>query len=411
MSETFVYHLCRAEDWAAAEVAGVYAGSDQDRRDGFLHFSSAAQIRESARRHRAGEAGLLLLTVAAAPLGAALRWEASRGGALFPHLHGVLPTSAVLSAQPLPLDKTGEHLFPLLRDDPATEIALLPGIAGLAAHYQGFILDLWGVLHDGRAPLPGVLECLERLRAAGKRILVLSNAPRRAHLVEARVGEIGIPRHLYDHLMSSGEETWQHLSRRDDPFYRSLGRVCYHIGPPRDDNMLADLGLRRVEDIEQADFILNTGPWGWEATAAGYEPLLQRARARELPMVCANPDLVVMHMGRRAICAGTLAERYEAMGGRVRWHGKPRPEIYRHCFELLQVGDRRRILAVGDSLRTDIAGAAAVGIDSLWILGGIHGEELGAAPGSNAALDQARLSAAIAADGHRPGWAMPHLIW
>jgi len=411
MTETHIYHLCRTEDWVAAERAGSYRGSTRDRRDGFLHFSTVAQIRESARKHRGGERGLLLLTVDTATLGAALRWESSRGGSLFPHLYGDLPLVAVRSVQPLPLDAAGQHVFPVLRDDPKAEIAVLPGIAEVASHYQGLILDLWGVLHDGRAPMPGVIDCLERLKAAGKRTVVLSNAPRRAHLVELRVSEIGIPRHLYDHLMSSGEETWQHLSRRDDPFYRALGGVCYHIGPSRDDNMLADLGLSRVEDVDQAEFILNTGPSGWEATAAGYESLLLRARARDLPMVCANPDLVVMHMGRRAICAGTIAERYEAMGGRVRWHGKPFPEVYRHCFDLMGIDDRRRILAIGDSLRTDIAGASAVGLDSVWILGGIHGEELGAAPGSAVAPNQVRLSEAVIASGHRPSWAMPHLAW
>jgi len=410
MTQILIYHLCRAEDWTAAEAAGAYPGSSQDRRDGFIHFSTAAHLRESARKHRTGEPGLLLLTADADALGSSLRWEAARGGVLFPHLYGDLPCAAVLRTQPLPLDARGQHVFPLLNDDPTAEIAVLPGVAALMEHYQGLILDLWGVLHDGRAPMPGVIDCLRRLKAAGKRIVVLSNAPRRAQLVEARVSEIGIPRDLYDHLMSSGEETWQHLRHRDDAFYRALGRVCYHIGPPRDDNMLADLGLTRVEDVDRAEFILNTGPWGWEETPEGYEPLLQRARARDLPMVCANPDLVVIHSGRRAICAGTLAERYETLGGRVRWHGKPLPEIYRHCFELLGIGDRRRILAIGDSLRTDIAGAAAVGIDSVWILGGIHGEELGAAPGKIPS-DAALLSRAILANGPRPSWAMPHLMW
>lgn len=287
--------------------------------------------------------------------------------------------------------------------------SLLAGIGEIAARYDGYILDLWGVLHDGSAPFPGVLDCLTRLKQAGKRLVILSNAPRRAHLVEQRVAEIGIPRALYDHLMCSGEETWQHLKRRDDPFYAALGRVCYHIGPPRDDNMMADLGLRRVEDVAEADFILNTGPWGWDQTAEKYESILQGGRARNLPMVCANPDLVVMVSGRRAICAGALAQRYEALGGRVRWHGKPFPAIYATCFDLMGIADKSRILAVGDSLRTDIAGAAAAGIASVLIIGGIHGEELGAAPGQ--LPDPARLEEALAASGQRPTYAMAHLTW
>jgi len=290
-----------------------------------------------------------------------------------------------------------------------SEIPFLSGLREIAERFDGYILDLWGVLHDGQAPFPGVIDCLTRLKAQGKRLVILSNAPRRAHLVEERVAEIGIPRPLYDHLLSSGEEVWQHLSQRDDPFYKALGRVCYHIGPPRDDNMLAHLGLRRVEDVAEAEFILNTGPWGWNETVENYEAVLQGGRARDLPMVCANPDLVVMHRGSRVICAGALAQRYEAIGGRVRWHGKPFPSVYETCFGLLGVDDHRRILAVGDSLRTDIAGANGVGIASLLIIGGIHGEELGAPPGQ--LPDRGRLAAAVAESGHHPDYAIAHLVW
>jgi len=289
------------------------------------------------------------------------------------------------------------------------EIHFLSGLREVADRYDGYILDLWGVLHDGQAPFPGVLDCLTRLKTGGKRLVILSNAPRRAHLVKERVDEIGIPRTLYDHLLSSGEEVWQHLKRRDDPFYAALGRVCYHIGPPRDDNMLADLGLKRVEDVAAAEFILNTGPWGWNETVTNYEAVLQGGRARDLPMVCANPDLVVMHRGSRVICAGALAQRYEAIGGRVRWHGKPFASIYETCFDLLGVADRQRILAVGDSLRTDIAGANGVRIASLLILGGIHGEELGVSPG--VLPDPGRLEAAVSGRSHRPTYAMAHLTW
>ena len=291
----------------------------------------------------------------------------------------------------------------------STEIPVLAGIGEIADRYDGYILDLWGVLHDGHAPFPGVIDCLTRLKSSGKHLVILSNAPRRAHLVEERVAEIGIPRTLYDHLLSSGEEVWQHLKRRDDPFYAALGSVCYHIGPPRDDNMLSDLGLRRVEDVAKAEFILNTGPWGWDQSVANYEAALQGGRARDLPMVCANPDLVVMHRGSRVICAGALAQRYEEIGGRVRWHGKPFPSVYDTCFGLLGIANRQRILAVGDSLRTDIAGANGVGIASLLILGGIHGEELGVSPGM--LPDPARLAKAAAQSGHRPSYAMAHLTW
>ena len=287
-------------------------------------------------------------------------------------------------------------------------LRLLTGLAEIAGDYDGFILDLWGVLHDGNAPLPGVAEALGRLKRDGKRLAILSNAPRRAHLVEARINEIGIVRGLYDHVHSSGEETWQHLRRRDDSFYAALGRRCYHLGPPRDDNMLEDVGLERIGDIGAADFILNTGPSGWDETVEQYEQLLHAALARGLPMVCANPDLVVVSMGRRAICAGAVAQRYEALGGSVRWHGKPFRPVYETCFAALGIADKRRILAVGDSLRTDIAGANGAGIASLLVTGGIHAEEFGLVGGQP---DLDRLIEAVAASGHRPDAVIAHFRW
>jgi HAD superfamily hydrolase (TIGR01459 family) len=286
---------------------------------------------------------------------------------------------------------------------------ILTGLSEIAPCYDGFILDLWGVLHDGDAPLPGVLDALARLRDLGKRITILSNAPRRAALVAQRMTEIGITPDLYDHVHSSGEEAWQHLARRDDPFYRALGTICYHIGPARDDNMLAGIGIRRVADVGEAEFILNTGPGHWEETVADYEPLLTAARARDLPMVCANPDLVVVHQGHRALCAGALAQRYEALGGQVRWHGKPFPSVYATCFALLGIAERARILAVGDSLRTDIAGANAAGIDSLLVAAGIHSEEFGLA--EDEVPDPLRIAAAIRASGHTPSAAIARFRW
>lgn len=283
------------------------------------------------------------------------------------------------------------------------------GLRELASDYDGFILDLWGVLHDGFTPFPGVLDCLERLIAAGKRIVILSNAPRRARDVTQRMTEIGIRPGLYHHVMSSGEETWQHLAKRDDPFYASLGRACFHIGPRRDDGLLEELALQRVAEVGEAEFILNTGPWGWEENAALYESALQGGSKRDLPMICANPDLVVRHGDRLAICAGTLAQRYEALGGRVRWHGKPFASVYHTCFGLLEVPDKSRILAVGDSLRTDIAGASGVSIDSVLIAGGIHAEEFGL--GASAVPDAGRLAAAITESGHTPNFVMLRFAW
>ena len=291
----------------------------------------------------------------------------------------------------------------------ACDIRLLRGLGEVADRYDGFILDVWGVLHDGVKPFAGVIDALHRLQAAGKRTVVLSNAPRRAGPVAERLAAIGIPAGLYDHIHTSGEETWQHLKRRDDPFHAALGRSCYLIAPPRDDAVLDGLDLTRVEDMAAAEFVFNTGPWGWDEDVARYEEMLGHARRRNLPMVCANPDLVVHHQGRRAICAGAIAQRYEAMGGTVRWHGKPFAAIYDTALGLLGIADRRRILALGDSLRTDIAGANGVGLDSVVIASGIHHHEFGAPAG--ALPSEAALATAVAAAGIAPKAAMAALRW
>jgi len=288
-------------------------------------------------------------------------------------------------------------------------VPLIQGIAALAPRYDGFILDLWGVVHDGVAPLPGALECLDALKAAGKRIALLSNAPRRSDDVVERITRIGVPAGLYHHVMSSGEEAWQHLHRRDDPFYATLGRRCLHIGSERDMLIREGLELEFVDTAEQAEFILNTGPAGWEDRIADYAPLLRRALARALPMVCANPDLVVMHGNRLALCAGALAQWYEEAGGHVRWHGKPFRSVYDTCIELLGIADRTRVLAVGDSLRTDIAGAASASLDSVLIADGIHAEEFGTI--GNQPPDLECIAAALQSGSYSPVGVARSFCW
>jgi HAD superfamily hydrolase (TIGR01459 family) len=286
-------------------------------------------------------------------------------------------------------------------------LPVIDGMRALAPRYDGFILDLWGVVHDGTAPFPGVLDCMERLIAGGKRLVLLSNAPRRSDDVVRRIERIGVPAELYHGVMSSGEEAWLHLAHRDDPFYASLGRHCLQIGSERDLEMREGLDLDFVATPEEADFILNTGPTEWEDTIEDYAPLLDAAQAMGLPMVCANPDLVVIHNGKPALCAGALAEHYEAIGGRVRWHGKPYPSVYDSCLKLLAIADRRRILAIGDSLRTDIAGAKGAGIDSLLIAGGVHATEFMRDGG----LDREKIAAAVAESSTHPIGVAARFVW
>lgn len=286
---------------------------------------------------------------------------------------------------------------------------LADGISAFAPAYDAFILDLWGVLHDGVRAYPEAVDCMQRLRRAGKTLLVLSNAPRQTAEVARTMNELGLPPGLYHHLVSSGEDAWRHLRDRPAPWYRGLGRRMYHLGPARDRGMRAGLGVTAVDDVESADFILNTGPGEGQATLAAAEPLLRRAAGRGLPMVCANPDLVVMRGGAMELCAGSLARRYEELGGEVRYHGKPYRAIYDACFRRLGDPDPARVLAVGDSLRTDIAGARAAGIASVLVTGGIHGGELNVGMGE--VPDARELAALCAREGQCPTAAMAAFRW
>jgi HAD superfamily hydrolase (TIGR01459 family) len=288
-------------------------------------------------------------------------------------------------------------------------VQIIGGLRELAPHYDGFILDLWGVIHDGVAPMPGAVDCLRSLVEGDKQIILLSNAPRRADDVIRRITSIGVPIGLYHHVMSSGEEAWQHLRRRDDPFYAALGRRCLHIGSERDIEIREGLDLEFVDTAEEAEFVLNTGPAGWDDRLEDYEPFLQLALDRNLPMICANPDIVVMHGSRLALCAGALAKWYDEAGGRVRWHGKPFRSVYDTCVRLLGIDDCSRILAVGDSLRTDIAGAAGARIDSLLIADGIHAEEFGTV--GDRAPDLERIEAILRAGAYNPVGVARRFTW
>jgi HAD superfamily hydrolase (TIGR01459 family) len=289
-------------------------------------------------------------------------------------------------------------------------IPFYPGIAPFAARYDGFVLDLWGVIHDGISPYPGVADTLGRLRRLQKRVILLSNAPRRsAEIVSAMAKKMGIGPELYDEPISSGEAAYWALRRRDEPFFANLGRKCYLMGPVRDHGMLGGLDLHRVERMEEAEFILATGV-DWDDDKLDiYEPALAVGAKNRLPMICANPDLVVIRGGKRVLCAGTLARRYEELGGQVRYFGKPYPPIYELSFAHMGIGERARIVAIGDSLRTDIAGAEAAGIDAVLVTGGIHAEELGIAHGEHP--DPQALAEACARAGHIPIAAIPAFVW
>ena len=274
----------------------------------------------------------------------------------------------------------------------------------LAAQYDGFIVDLWGVIHDGVTPYDGAVDCLARLHAAGKPVVLLSNAPRRAHVAREAMRDMGIPAHLTAGILTSGEVVHRMLRDRTDPWFAALGNTAFHIGQTRDLNVIESLPISLTADPKAASFVLNTGAHEGASLTdlAAYDEILRDCRAAGLPMICANPDLEVIREGQRWICAGAMAQSYEALGGAVRWIGKPDPAVYAPVIAMLGIA-APRILAVGDALRTDMAGAAAVGIAGCWVLGGIHAEELGA--------DPVLVERAAAAAGLAPVAAIPAFIW
>jgi len=287
-------------------------------------------------------------------------------------------------------------------------VPIVAGLSALAPRYDGYILDLWGVLHDGVRAYPGAVACLTELRRHGKGIVILSNAPRRAAEVARRTAELGLGPDLYDWLLSSGEEAWGHLCQRQDTWYAGLGRRAFCFMAGRDLGLLDGLDLETVDDVAKADFLLALGVESANDRVADFEAALAAAARRGLPMVCANPDLEVVRDGVREICAGALARRYEELGGSVRYHGKPHGSVYQACLARLGLAPAR-VLGVGDSLRTDIAGAIGAGIDSVLVTGGIHAEELGVAAG--ASPDPVRLAEACRRAGHLPTAAIGAFVW
>jgi HAD superfamily hydrolase (TIGR01459 family) len=278
----------------------------------------------------------------------------------------------------------------------------LTGFAPLASRYDGFVIDLWGVVHDGVTPYEGAVDCLRHLRARGKPAVLLSNAPRRADVARQGMREMGIPDALYTGIVTSGEVTHDLLRDRTDPWFAALGRRLFHLGPDRDRSIFERLGFTEAEHPAAADFVLNSGPDYRSPTDLGlYEGTLEQCAAARLPMICANPDLEVIRGGEVVLCAGALAQRYEALGGEVRWIGKPDPAVYGPVLEMLAVPPER-VLAVGDALRTDIAGAAAADIDACWVLGGIHRELRDHPAAAEAAVKEAGLA---------PVACVPAFVW
>jgi len=290
-----------------------------------------------------------------------------------------------------------------------TAARIVPGIRALADAHDAFIVDQWGVLHDGTTAYPGAADCLRRLSAAGKRVVILSNSGRRAAHNEARLAELGIARETYAATMSSGEAVWRALGGDGGAAAEVPGRRCLLISRGGDRSMAAGLDLAFVTAPEDADFILLSGSDMPERPPESYRPLLAAAARRRLPLLCANPDTAGVTAAGLIPGPGLLAHRYAELGGPVRWFGKPHPEVHALCRPALGGTADDRTIAIGDSLAHDIAGGQRMGFTTALVAGGIHGGALSVR--LDAADDRPRLETLFAEHGVVPDWVVPAFRW
>jgi HAD superfamily hydrolase (TIGR01459 family) len=271
--------------------------------------------------------------------------------------------------------------------------AVIERFAPLAAGYDVILSDVWGVVHNGIAATAPACDALARFRAGGGTVMLITNAPRAAHVVRQFCDKLHVPHEAYDGIVSSGDVT------RDVIVHRHGERV-FHIGPKRDVSVFSELGIEAFAPPESADFVVCTGLFDDDRESPeNYRPLLAKLQARGLLMVCANPDLVVERGDRLIYCAGAVADLYGSIGGEVLYAGKPHRPIYETALAQAAAARGRaptldRVLAIGDSVRTDLTGANAFGIDCLFVTAGIHAEELGGRDSPDVALLQQKFVAA-----------------
>jgi HAD superfamily hydrolase (TIGR01459 family) len=283
----------------------------------------------------------------------------------------------------------------------------LPRLGAVAGDYDILLCDVWGVIHNGRESWPGPCEALARFNREGGHVVLISNSPRPAKDVIAQLDGLGVPREAWKAFVTSGDATRAELSKR------APGPALI-LGPERDWPLYAGLGLDVVEDAASAAFLSVTGLVDDETeTPEDYRERLSAAAARDLELICANPDRVVQRGDKLIYCGGSLADLYESLGGRVTMAGKPYGPIYDLALkeaEMLLGGpfDRSRVLCIGDGVVTDVMGANAQALDCLFIAQGIHGDQ---AKGPDGALDPARAADLLKAETTYARYAALELAW
>jgi HAD superfamily hydrolase (TIGR01459 family) len=279
------------------------------------------------------------------------------------------------------------------------------GLSALAARYDAVLSDVWGVLHNGLAAHPSACEALVKFREQGKHVVLITNAPRPSVPIIPMLDRLGVPRAAYDAIVSSGDVTRTMLED-----FR--GKTVHYVGPPEENDALFDGLELTLGPAEEADAVVVTDLDTDDDTPDMYEERIALWRKRNLPLIAANPDRVVEHGNRILYCGGALADLYEAHGGRILMAGKPFRPIYREAQRLAEQAagrplERSRVLAIGDSVRTDAIGAANYDLDLLFITGSIHAEELDAF----GKPDPAAIRALVAPSGAELAGFMPRLAW
>ncbi|KAK9062586.1 hypothetical protein SSX86_019774 [Deinandra increscens subsp. villosa] len=307
----------------------------------------------------------------------------------------------------------------------ACDIKSFTGLQQIAEtrHYklslvQAWLLDQFGVLHDGKQPYPGAISTLKNLAAHGAKMIIISNSSRRASTTLDKLKSLGFDPSLFVGAITSGELTYQHLQRRDDPWFQALGKTCIHMTwSDRGAISLEGLGLQVVESVEQAEFILVHGTEALGRSSGDsvtkkleeFEKILEECAAKRIPMVVANPDFVTVEARELRIMPGTLAASYEKLGGEVKWMGKPYQIIYKSAMAIAGA-DACDSIAVGDSLHHDIKGANASGIESAFITCGIHSSELGLKEFGELADLSSVHALALKYDAY-PSYVLPSFTW
>ncbi len=286
------------------------------------------------------------------------------------------------------------------------------GISDISDSYSGFIIDQWGVIHNGEKPYPGAVECLRHLKSRNKHVIILSNSGKRAQENKERLKKIGIGPSLYNTIMTSGEMTWQGLHTQDDGFFQDIGKKCYVMSRGGDRSIVNGLDLEVVDDVLDADFFIISGLDSENKTLKDYEVILKNAARKGLKAICANPDNRGIVGSVQIMAPGTVARRYEDFGGVVHYIGKPHQPIFKHCTRLLQEQSiyPGQTIMIGDSLSHDILGGAMADIDTCLVKNGLH-EKAFASAKTPVGVNNALNLLAAQYDNLRPTYLVDSLAW